>query len=159
MTVRLGTQADIAAAEDVWRLSVTERDGTPPSPDVAATVGQILRADDAQLFLAEEDGEVIGMACTLPGRQDGDPRGPLVPGLCHVQMVFVRPSRWGGGIGGQLLDAVLEHARSIGQMRALLWVVEDNERATQLYARRGFTHTGRVVEEYGVGIGLWARDL
>jgi GNAT superfamily N-acetyltransferase len=159
MTVRLGTPADLPAAEEVWRLSVTQRDGAPPAPDVAATVAQILRADEAQVFVADEDGEIVGMACTLPGRQDGSPRGPLVPNLCHVQMVFVRPSHWGGGIGGQLLDFVLDHARATGSTRAQLWVVEDNERATRLYARRGFTHTGRVVEENGVGIGLWSRDL
>jgi GNAT superfamily N-acetyltransferase len=159
MTVRPGIQADIAAAEDVWRLSITERDGAPPTAETAATVGDILRADTSQLFVAEEDGEIVGMACTTPGRAGGVARGPVNPELCHLQMVFVRPSHWGGGIGGQLLDAVLEHARSIGQTRAQLWVVEDNERATRLYVRRGFAHTGTVIEENGMAIGLWSRKL
>ena len=159
MTVRPGTTADIPAAEEVWRLSVTERDGALPPLEVAEAVGGILRADTTHLFVAEEGGEIVGMGCTTPGREGGAARGPVIPDLCHVQMVFVRPSHWGGGIGGELLDALLGHARSIGQTRAQLWVVEDNERATHLYARRGFTHTGAVIEENGVAIGLWSRPL
>lgn len=159
MTIRLGTPADLAAAEVVWQLSVTERDARPPAPEVAATVGEILRAEGTQLFVAEADGDLVAMACTTPGRHEGNSRGQLMPQLCHIQMIFVRPTHWGRGIGGRLLDAVLEHARSLGRTRAQLWVVEDNERATRLYGHRGFTHTGKVIEENGMAIGLWSRAL
>lgn len=159
MTARPGTTADVPAAEEVWRLSVTERDGAAPAREAAEAVAEILRADTTHLVVWEQDGKVVGMGCTTPGREGGAGRGPVVTDLCHVQMVFVRPSHWGGGIGGELLDALLDHARAKGQTRAQLWVVEDNERATRLYVRHGFTHTGTVIEENGVAVGLWSRPL
>jgi L-amino acid N-acyltransferase YncA len=63
-------------------------------------------------------------------------------------------------VGSKLLDAAIEASRALGYQRAQLWVVDENERATRLYSRRGFRHTGRVTSgDHGEPIGLWAADL
>jgi GNAT superfamily N-acetyltransferase len=156
ITVRPATSAELDAAEAVWLSSVTARDGHPPSPEVAEVVHDVMGANDTDLLVAARHDEILGMACTRPGRDD---RGELVAGLCHIQMVFVRPEHWGKGMGGRLLDTVLDRARARGMTMTQLWVVEDNERATRLYSDRGFTHTGKVIEEGGALIGLWSRAL
>jgi ribosomal protein S18 acetylase RimI-like enzyme len=154
--IRYGTPADRDPAEEVWRASVSARDGIPPSAAVVKTVHEILHASETTLFVAEGAEGPVAMACTLPGR---DAEGHPVTGLCHLQMIFVLPGHVGAGLGGQLLDFVLGAARAAGQHAMQLWVREDNGRAKRLYESRGFAHTGRVVEEGGALIGMWSRDL
>ena len=81
--------------------------------------------------------------------------GPVVPGGCFLNLLFVAPERWGEGIGGAILDAVLAEARRRHCSRIHLWTHEDDERSHRLYRRRGFTPTGRIVG----GEGEWAREL
>lgn len=58
-------------------------------------------------------------------------------------MVFVVPGRWGHGVGGQIVDALLAVARGRGYDRMQLWTHEDNRRAERLYVGRGFAASGR----------------
>ena len=106
--------------------------------------------------MAEQDGRIVAMACTRPGRNE---LGQADPRLCHLQMIFVLPEHSGVGIGGRLLDFVLDEARTSDFDSIQLWVIEGNAPATRLYTRRGFRHTGRIVEEGGALIGLWSRPL
>ena len=152
----MGTAADLREAESVWRESVAARDGRSPSLEVVDAVRTVLRDDASQLFVAEREGRILGIACTTPAR-GGD--GAATPGVTHIQMIFVRPEHWGQGIGGRLLDAVIEDARRRRMHAAQLWVLENNEPATRLYAHRGFSHSGRIVEENGALIALWTRSL
>ena len=69
-------------------------------------------------------------------------RGPLVPGLCYLDLIFVVPERWGEGVGALLLDTVIADARGRGFARIHLLTHDDNERAQRLYAIRGFERTG-----------------
>jgi GNAT superfamily N-acetyltransferase len=48
------------------------------------------------------------------------------------------------GVGGALVDAVVEWARSSGVTRLLLDVADDNAPAIALYARKGFHPNGEV---------------
>jgi len=156
IVVRLGTADELSEAESVWRESVTARDRRPPSWEVIDAVRTVLRDAASQLFVAERDGRLVGIACATPAR---DEKGAATPGVTHIQMIFVRAEHWGRGIGGRLLDAVIDDARRRRMHAAQLWVLENNEAATRLYADRGFSHSGRVVEENGALIGLWMRSL
>lgn len=94
------------------------------------------------------------MAFAEPQRgQDG--AGPVIPGGCFLNLIFVVPERWGEGIGGALLDAVLAEARRRNDSRIHLFTREDNERSHRLYRSRGFSPTGRTVGNEGE----WAREL
>jgi GNAT superfamily N-acetyltransferase len=94
------------------------------------------------------------MGCAERERGEGG-AGPVVPGGCFLNLLFVVPERWGEGIGGAILDGVLTQAKRRGYSRIVLWTHEDNERSHRLYRRRGFSPTGRVAE----GEGEWRRDL
>jgi ribosomal protein S18 acetylase RimI-like enzyme len=48
------------------------------------------------------------------------------------------------GVGGALIDAVLDWTRSRGARRVLLDVAEGNQAALALYRRKGFVSTGIV---------------
>lgn len=158
-TLRPGQPADVGAAFEVWRGSITARDGRPPADAVQRVVRENLAAPGTWLLVAEDSGALLAMLAARDGAADGG-RGPADPSLCHIDMLFVVPERWGAGLGGELLDAGLDAARRRAYARAQLWVVQDNERATRLYARRGFRHTGRVTRgDGGEAIGLWALDL
>jgi ribosomal protein S18 acetylase RimI-like enzyme len=159
ITIRAGRPGDRDAAFDVWADSLTARDGRRPTSEVEAIVRQQLAAPGSVLLVATDGAAVVGMLSARDGAEDGG-RGAPAPGLRHIDMLFVRPSHWGQGVGGKLLDAAVEASRALGYQRAQLWVVDENERATRLYARRGFRHTGRVTSgDHGEPIGLWAADL
>ena len=74
LLVRMGTAAELPDAESVWRESVAARDGRPPSPEVIDSVRTILRDDATQLFLADRDGRILGIACTAPARERTEQR-------------------------------------------------------------------------------------
>ena len=126
VVVRPGGGPDLDPAVAVWQASNTARRGGLPVP-------------------AEHEARVRGHA----GKPDAfllvadDGAGPPVPGLCHVSTVFVAPNRWGEGIGGRIVDAVLAEARARGYERAQLWTHADNARAQRLYEGRDFQRSGR----------------
>jgi GNAT superfamily N-acetyltransferase len=94
------------------------------------------------------------MASAEPLRNE-DGAGPAIPGGCFLNSLFVVPERWGEGIGGTILDAVLAEARRRHYSRIHLWTHEDNARSHRLYRSRGFSPTGRTTG----GEGEWAREL
>jgi GNAT superfamily N-acetyltransferase len=94
------------------------------------------------------------MASAAPLRSR-DGKGRVIPGGCFLSYLYVVPERWGEGIGGVILDAVLAEAKRRRSSRIQLWTHEDNERSHRLYRSRGFSPTGRTVED-GVE---WALDL
>ena len=70
------------------------------------------------------------------------------------------PERWGTGIGGRLLDAVIGEAKRRGGHHMYLWTHEhQNERAQRLYRSRRFAPTGRTMHDgEGQLIGEWCYD-
>ena len=141
--IRRGGPADIEPVVAVWRAATTARGGGRPLPAANETrVRAYLRYPDALLLVADATGTVVGVTLGMQGRAD-DGTGPPIPGLCHIGMVFVAPDHWGAGIGGQLVDAVLDEARTRGYSRVQLWTHADNVRAQRLYEGRGFRQSGR----------------
>jgi predicted GNAT family N-acyltransferase len=90
-------------------------------------------------------GEVlVGVASITPqGRS-----GPAEPGLYRVRGMATAPEVRGGGYGGSLLEACLDHAR--GQGGNLVWC---NARTTvaDFYRRFGFQPEGDPFELPGIG--------
>jgi GNAT superfamily N-acetyltransferase len=100
------------------------------------------RLAESRLVLgALEDDAVVGAGCLAVGGGNGSHRG-------EIQRLAVRGDRRGGGIGGQLLDALVERARDAGL--ALLWLTTHADtRSDSFYVRHGWTR-------YGV-VPRWAR--
>jgi ribosomal protein S18 acetylase RimI-like enzyme len=157
--IRPGGPADIEPAVAVWRAANSaRRKGLTPGDEQVARARGHVSDPEAFLLVAEDDGDVVGMALGTQGlARDG--AGPPVRGLCHVSMVFVAPDYWGLGIGGRLVDALLPEARSRGYDRAQLWTQSDNARARRLYEGRGFQPSGREKDEFGERIVHYRRAL
>jgi len=141
-TVRRGGPDDLAPALAVWRAAEEARRNGPASPEHGGRVRAHMENPTAFLLVADAPDGVVGMAVGTQGLAD-DGAGPPKEGLCHIGAVFVKPSRWGEGLGGALVDAVLAEARARGYDRAQLWTHAGNTRAHRLYEGRGFRRTGR----------------
>jgi ribosomal protein S18 acetylase RimI-like enzyme len=159
LIIRRGEPADVEPAVAVWlAANSARRKGLTPGAEQAARARGHVSNPEAFLLVAEDAGDVVGMALGMQGLAD-DGAGPPVRGLCHVSMVFVAPDYWGRGIGGRLVDALLPEARSRGYDRAQLWTQSDNARATRLYEGRGFVASGREKDEFGERIVHYQRAL
>ena len=144
VSVRLGGAADVEAAVSVYeRSNLARRQGAWPGQ--AARVGHVLaRLHDpgTWLLVAAEGPELVAMASARALREQ-DGQGAVIPGGCFLGFLYVAPERWGRGIGGVLLDAVLAEAKRRHQPRIHLLTHPDNERSQRLYRSRGFSPTGR----------------
>jgi GNAT superfamily N-acetyltransferase len=141
--IRPGTRVDAEPALEVWRVAYrAERGVSEVDPGHAQHVRDFLGERDSFLVVADEDGPLVGMAVGTHGRAE-DGTGPPVPGLMHLKMLFVRPDRWGRGLGGALVDTVLDESRIREYDHAEVWAHVDNARAQRLYDRKGFLPTGR----------------
>jgi GNAT superfamily N-acetyltransferase len=160
--VRLGTGGDVDDAVSVYeRSNLAGRQGSWPSrsarvAQVTANLHDAAHRDTASWFLIGRDGtEAVAMALIQPFRADGG-SGNVIAGTWFLSLIYVLPERWGTGIGGMLLDAVIDEAKRRGCHRIFLWTHErQNERAHRLYRSRGFTPTGRTMHDEGKPIGEW----
>ena len=102
MELRLATEQDLAAQEEIFRAAIGEvyeqRNLVAPTPPTEAFRAQhrhLLRHDAERCWVAEEDGVVVGYAAALA-------RGEA----WHLASLFIAPGRQGAGIGKLLLGRV-----------------------------------------------------
>jgi GNAT superfamily N-acetyltransferase len=81
---------------------------------------------DARALVAEQDGEIVGVAVC---RREA--------GAVELRALYVVPAAWGTGLATRLLDAALASVRG-DATSAFLWVGEDNTRARRFYEREGW---------------------
>jgi len=156
-----GGPDDIEVALGVYVRSGTARRGSPPSDERLDRVRATIAGDESWFFVADDDGEPVGMAVAMPSREN-EGSGAIVPGLCYLDLIFVVPERWGEGIGALLLDTVIGQARGRGFSRIHLLTHDHNVRAQGLYTTRGFAKTSwsRPASDPTQGtVSGWARDL
>jgi GNAT superfamily N-acetyltransferase len=156
IVIRMGAAADVDAAVSVYeRSNLARRHGVWPNRTARAEQVRAHLRNPCSWFLLASDGpDVVGMAAAEAQRGE-EGAGPAVPGGLFLNLLFVVPERWGEGIGGALLDAVLTEAKRRHYSRIHLWTHEDNERSHRLYRSRGFAPTGRVAH----GEGEWAGEI
>ena len=82
------------------------------------------------VWVAVDDGRVVGWANTSRGRDADAPRDLELEGL------YVLDDYHGRGVGQALVDA------AIGTRPSYLWVLDDNPRAQAFYRRNGFAFDG-----------------
>jgi GNAT superfamily N-acetyltransferase len=154
--IRMGDATDVEAAASVFeRSNLARRRGRWPHRRARIEGMRTQLRDPASWFLvASDDSALVGMASAEPLRSE-DGAGPVVPGACFLNSLFVIPERWGEGIGGALLDAALAEAKRRRCSMVRLWTHGDNERSHRLYRSRGFTPTGRTTDDEGE----WTLDM
>ncbi|WP_148409321.1 GNAT family N-acetyltransferase [Murimonas intestini] len=66
---------------------------------------------------------------------------------------------WGLGIGGMLLDILLEEAPGMGYEMVELGVCEGNERGISLYNKKGFIQCGRIPKAFKLKDGTYRDEI
>src|SRR4249919_2559392 len=94
-----------------------------------------------QVFIAEQDGAIVGFSAVLPRE------GPEM----DLDALFVEPHLWRHGIGRLLVEYSVAFARAQGS--AALYVV-GNPHAEEFYLACGFEMLGRVPTRFGVGLSF-----
>jgi GNAT superfamily N-acetyltransferase len=123
VNVREATDADRALLEELVGAYLDEhwaRPYAPPPPGPYLDVGRVV--------VAEEDGEIIGMA-----------KGEERDGLGHVSLVYLKPEARGKGGGNDLLRELVTTFRDQGLAHVSLNVELPNDEALAYWRRLGFT--------------------
>jgi GNAT superfamily N-acetyltransferase len=138
--VRDAAEEDLAAIVTAVRALLAELGATPPDPAAMEAAARTL-VDDGSLFVAEADGELVGVlaaswqtAMHVPGR------------YALIQDLWVAPHWRGRAVGGALLEALDERARDLGMTRIEVGLPREDYphiRATEaFYLSNDFTHLG-----------------
>jgi ribosomal protein S18 acetylase RimI-like enzyme len=142
ITIRLMTVADISscaqwiAETPLWqRYHVTQQ-----------SIGERLRTGldgGATIYVADRAGEVLGFLWLVE-------RGAFARSD-YVQLIGVRPSARGQGIGRALME--FAEAKSVAEGRALFLLVSDfNTDAQRFYQRLGYRQVGQLVDYVVPGV-------
>ncbi len=91
---------------------------------VALSLGGMVDAAELPGWLAEADGEVVGLLTYLVHDE-------------AAELVTINAFA-GGGVGTALLAELLEHSRAAGVRRVHVTTTNDNTRALRFYQRAGF---------------------
>jgi GNAT superfamily N-acetyltransferase len=123
VNVREATAADRPALEELVGAYLDEhwaRPYAPPPP------GPYL--DEGRIVVAEEDGEILGLA-----------KGEDREGLGHVSLVYLKPEARGRGGGKDLVRDLVAAFRDQGMEHVSLNVELPNDEALAYWRRLGFT--------------------
>ena len=95
-------------------------------------------ADGAGVWLAEEDGKIIG--CVALRKLSGK------AGCGEIKRLYVRPELRGRGIADRLVEALEQYAKECGYEWLYLDTAVEMKAAARFYEKRGFEPCGRYNE-------------
>ena len=90
------------------------------------------RSSSLARFVAEREGRVVGMI-----------RAQRVGDAVNLDSLWVHPEQRRGGLASALIDAATDWGARLGATAVSLDVARDNDPALALYAKLGYTPTGR----------------
>lgn len=111
-------------------------EGGPRSGYAARLADTAPRDRDAEVWVAEESGEILGSVTICPEGSAWAQRAQ--PGEGEFRMLAVDPGARGRGVGRALLDLTVERFRGDGARAVVLGSLEDMLDAHRLYERAGF---------------------
>ncbi len=115
---------------DIFRLNGTKF--------TAEELRELMRDESRPIFVAEEDGEVVGYTfCIINEVKDSTML--LDAKTLHLEDVCVDESKRDLGVGGRLMEFAKSYAKEIGCVRIDLDVWEFNDGARRFYEKYGFT--------------------
>ncbi|MCJ2012114.1 GNAT family N-acetyltransferase [Methylobacterium sp. J-076] len=106
-----------------------------------------IRSGTMDVVVALIEGDLLVGAAVLERRRASR--------IARLASIAVDPNRGGLGLGGRLLDAAEETARSQGCERLRLEVRADNGAGIRLYERRGYTRFAVRPDYYEDGMEAW----
>lgn len=126
-------EADLAGVLEIERASFS-------TPWKETTFRGLLKRSDTDLLVAE----------TAEGTLGGYAACWTVIDQSELGNVAVAPWARGAGMGGALVDAVVDRIRVRGAIECFLEVRQSNEAAQHLYRQRGFAVVGRRPRYYSL---------
>lgn len=91
---------------------------------------------DPFIYVILADNAVKGVCSAVKYEKQG------FANTAEIEQLYLEPSAVGTGMGGRLLDHVLDELKRAGFRRAVLFVMEGNEKAIGFYRHKGFKHDG-----------------
>jgi ribosomal protein S18 acetylase RimI-like enzyme len=159
MRLRRATPAD---HDGVARVTVAAYDvflgeGGPENDYVKELADAAGRDRDAELWVAEDDGEVLGSVTVC---LEGSPWRELArPGEGEFRMLSVDPAAQGRGVGAALVDLTVSRFRSLGASAVVLCSMKEMAGAHRLYERAGFVRDPDLDWSPAPGVDLLAYRL
>lgn len=136
--VRKATEADIAGVLALYAQPDLDDGKVMPLDEAVSLFEKFARYPDYTLYVAEQDGEVVGTFALLIM----DNLGHLGTPSGIIEDVVVAPARQGSGIGAQMMRFALEHCREKGCYKLVLSSNAKRVRAHAFYENLGFERHG-----------------
>ncbi len=137
MRIRLAGDADLVAVGDITVAAYSGFTRGPDDPYIAHLRDTAARADQAQLWVAEDDdGRILGTVTHCP---PGSPwREVSQPGEGEFRMLAVAPDAQGRGVGEALTRHVLALCAEAGEDVVVISSLNEMAAAHRIYERLGF---------------------
>lgn len=157
MAIRPTSPGDLDAVREIYayhvRTGVATFELTPPDRSEWLQRLRAVTAHGLPFLTATLDGEVAGYAYCVPWKTR--------PAYQHTveDSVYVAPQAVGRGVGGRLLDALLEECAQSGVREVIAVIVDADDAASlALHRNRGFVDAGRLTA-VGFKHGRWLDTL
>lgn len=153
MFIRTASERDLQAVRallvETWHATYDDIYGAERVTDITddwhslESLRQQQQRPNAEFLVADDGSQLGGMAYAV-----SDAKGTTV----LLRQLYVRPAFQGRGIGGMLLDEIIESFPDATVFR--LEVEEANRKAIGFYAAQGFEQTGRTQNCGAEGSGI-----
>jgi ribosomal protein S18 acetylase RimI-like enzyme len=100
-------------------------------------------ARGSRSWVAVRGGRILGFVSAGPTRDDDDHRGRVG----EVYAIYLAPTAWGHGLGGELLRTAEDDLCERGYRAATIWVLAGNTRARRFYEQCGYDADGGAQNE------------
>ena len=136
VSIRLAESADLSKCLELLNILVGASDNDHGLFD-ADTFNELISKARGCLVVAEEDGDLLGMASisfNLALRYNGE--------YCQLEELVVDPKARGKNVGGLLLEETISLAKARGCKEFGLYLLESTKHNEPFYAKYGFLNVG-----------------
>ena len=136
VSIRLAESADLSKCLELLNILVGVSDNDHELFD-AETFNELISKARGCLVVAEEDGDLLGMASisfNLALRYNGE--------YCQLEELVVDPKARGKNVGGLLLEESIRMAKARGCKEFGLYLLESTKHNEPFYAKYGFVNLG-----------------
>ena len=149
--IRLAREADNAQIAAIWNLEAIGTAATTETEPRSAD-GQrawlVAHTDEYPALVAAVADEVVAFGALAPYRPK--------PSYTHTveDSVYVKDGWRGKGVGGLILEALIERARGVRHHSMIARIIADNEASLRLHERHGFVRVGHE-RQVAFKLGRW----